>query len=252
MDPYLVRALFRASLRGVRTLRGPASPTLGALLLQPPVFVEECGLSRRPTGAIHDDRRKALFRWADAADAPGGAISHEKLLGMTRRHFRKAVEPAKAGAVLDEAFAALRAFNELLAQSQRSSVSVTRGVVVKASSTFLGSRDGCNIFAYRIHMLNTSEKAVQLRSRHWLLTDGAGEREVAKAGSPGVVGQTPKLLEHAEFEYASNVELTSSTGSIRGSFEFVDTDSGDVFQAVVAPFQLISPPKKGAKGDAAN
>ncbi|KAJ1463024.1 ApaG domain-containing protein [Pelagophyceae sp. CCMP2097] len=201
---------------------------------------------------------------------------------MTRRHFRKAVEPAKAGvrpsrpcraacrrvtqAVLDEAFAALRAFNELLAQSQRSSVSVTRGVVVKASSTFLGafapvparvdrgagSRDGCNIFAYRIHMLNTSEKAVQLRSRHWLLTDGAGEREVAKAGSPGVVGQTPKLLEHAEFEYASNVELTSSTGSIRGSFEFVDTDSGDVFQAVVAPFQLISPPKKGAKGDAAN
>ena len=56
-------------------------------------------------------------------------------------------------------------------------------------------------------------------------------------GSPGVVGQTPRLPPGHHFEYVSGAELGSSDGVISGSYEFAD-DDGIVFDASLSPFAL--------------
>ena len=93
-------------------------------------------------------------------------------------------------------------------------------------------------FAYHIRIANEGDHAVQLLSRHWVITDALGQVEEVRG--PGVVGEQPVLAPGDSFEYSSACPLETPFGSMAGSYRMV-TEHGDSFDAEIAPFQLSQP-----------
>jgi ApaG protein len=93
-------------------------------------------------------------------------------------------------------------------------------------------------FAYHITITNTGAVAAQLISRHWIITDDNGD--VNEVRGLGVVGAQPLLQPNERFEYTSGTLLSTSTGSMRGTYQIVAED-GTQFEAVIAPFTLAVP-----------
>jgi ApaG protein len=90
-------------------------------------------------------------------------------------------------------------------------------------------------FAYTITITNTGEVPAQLISRHWLITNAAGEIEEVKG--LGVVGHQPLLKPGEAFQYTSGCRLRTPTGSMQGSY-FCVAEDGERFEAEIAAFQL--------------
>ncbi|HHN73956.1 MAG TPA: Co2+/Mg2+ efflux protein ApaG [Acidobacteria bacterium] len=122
------------------------------------------------------------------------------------------------------------------------SVSVTRGVRVEVSSRYLAERSqpaqDFYFFAYRIIISNDSSDALQLISRHWIITDGRGQVEQVRGS--GVVGKQPRLQPGEKFEYSSFCPLTTPRGSMRGSY-LMQADQGPSFEVEIASFTLEMP-----------
>lgn len=93
-------------------------------------------------------------------------------------------------------------------------------------------------FAYKILIKNNGTHTAQLMSRHWIITDAFGHSEDVRG--PGVVGLQPRLQPQQTFEYESACPLSTSTGSMRGTYHFID-DNGDTFNIEIPEFFLISP-----------
>ena len=226
-NDLVVRALYRASLRGIRALGDRSLP------LQRLIKHEDWGKFQRLSAQTLDAEREALFPWADESDL--GSLDSKSLLDLVRRRYRETESS------VDDGFAALRAFYDLFAHLDVCSVCETRGIRVQATSRFLGVNNDTKtrVFAYRVRVANVGHpRVLQLRSRHWIVQDLINKTNVTiPKGSPGVVGQTPRLAPGTQFEYVSGTELNSNLGSIGGSFEFA-SDDGDVFDAIVEPFRL--------------
>ena len=90
-------------------------------------------------------------------------------------------------------------------------------------------------FLYTITITNEGEDVVQLLSRHWVITDGAGHIEEVRG--PGVVGEEPVLTPGESFEYTSWTRLATAHGTMRGSF-FCMTDDAQPFDAPIGEFGL--------------
>lgn len=97
---------------------------------------------------------------------------------------------------------------------------------------------GFHFFAYRITIKNVGSTAAQLQSRHWIITDGRGQTEEVRG--PGVVGQQPRIPPGQSFEYESACPLSTSCGSMRGTYHMT-TDEGSAFDIEIPEFYLISP-----------
>ena len=93
-------------------------------------------------------------------------------------------------------------------------------------------------FAYKILIKNNGQQSAQLMSRHWIITDAFGHSEEVRG--PGVVGLQPRILPQQTFEYESACPLSTSTGSMRGTYHFTD-DNGDTFTIDIPEFFLVSP-----------
>ncbi len=119
------------------------------------------------------------------------------------------------------------------------SEAVTRGVRVEVNARYSPEYSDQSrkkwFFLYTIRITNEGAEPVQLRSRHWIITDANGEVEEVRG--PGVVGQQPHLRPGESFEYTSGCPLETSFGSMQGSYEMV-SDGGERFQAEVAGFAL--------------
>lgn len=119
------------------------------------------------------------------------------------------------------------------------SEAVTEGVQVRVTSRYLPQRsspeEGHWFFVYTVRITNTGSVTVQLLSRHWVITDARGHVENVRG--PGVVGATPVLKPGQAFEYTSFCPLTTSSGTMHGTYQMVSEDGGQ-FDAVVAPFLL--------------
>lgn len=94
------------------------------------------------------------------------------------------------------------------------------------------------VFAYTIKIANEGTVTAQLRTRHWVITDGDGRVEEVRG--PGVVGQQPTLKPGEEFEYTSGCVLATPRGEMRGTYQMHRTD-GSQFDATIAPFSLTLP-----------
>lgn len=93
-------------------------------------------------------------------------------------------------------------------------------------------------FAYTVRIENVGTVAAQLKSRHWIITDGNGKREEVKGD--GVVGNQPILRPGEKFEYTSGAVLQTPHGSMQGTYRMV-TEDGRQFEAQIAAFPLTQP-----------
>ena len=122
------------------------------------------------------------------------------------------------------------------------SEATTRGIRVAVVSEYAPDRsrpqDQQWFFLYTITIRNESTETVQLLSRHWIITNATGQTEEVRG--PGVVGEQPVLEPTESFTYTSGCALTTSFGTMEGTYQMV-TPTGDTFDAKIAPFTLSEP-----------
>jgi ApaG protein len=122
------------------------------------------------------------------------------------------------------------------------SQSTTGGIKVSVKAVYVPEQSSPRmrryVFAYTVKISNEGEAPAQLRSRHWIITDGDGRIEEVKG--PGVVGQQPFLNPGDHFEYTSGCVLTTPRGEMRGTYQMHRPD-GSAFDAEIAPFALTLP-----------
>lgn len=94
------------------------------------------------------------------------------------------------------------------------------------------------VFAYTITISNTGQTAAQLISRHWVITDA--NHAVQEVRGLGVVGEQPLLRPGESFEYTSGTSLSTSVGTMKGSYRMVAED-GHQFDAEIPEFLLSAP-----------
>ena len=99
-------------------------------------------------------------------------------------------------------------------------------------------RDKRYVFAYTIRIANEGDGTLQLKTRHWIITDGDGKIEEVRGD--GVVGAQPTLRPGQHFEYTSGCVLATPRGSMRGTYRMHRPD-GTHFDATIAPFALALP-----------
>jgi ApaG protein len=123
-----------------------------------------------------------------------------------------------------------------------SSNATTDGVRVTVKPAFWPERSqpqaGQFAFTYTVQIANVGDATVQLRSRHWIITDGNGRVEEVRG--EGVVGKQPKLEPGQAFEYTSWAMLRTPFGSMRGTYSMERPD-GQTFDARIAEFALTMP-----------
>ncbi|RUN76835.1 Co2+/Mg2+ efflux protein ApaG [Sphingomonas sp. TF3] len=121
-------------------------------------------------------------------------------------------------------------------------VAETRGVIVRVAVSFLPEQSeperGRWFWAYHIRLENAGPQAVQLLTRHWVITDGRGARHSVEG--EGVIGEQPLLAPGESFDYVSGCPLSTSTGSMLGSYHMMGED-GSGFDVEIPKFALIAP-----------
>ena len=122
------------------------------------------------------------------------------------------------------------------------SEATTRGVRVQILARYSPERSQPSgnkwFFLYTVTIVNESAETVQLLTRHWVVTDGAGH--IDEVRGPGVVGKQPTLAPGESFEYTSGWPLPAPFGVLEGTYEMV-TALGERFDAKVAPVALSEP-----------
>jgi ApaG protein len=122
------------------------------------------------------------------------------------------------------------------------STALTNGIMVTVKSEYIPERSSLSsrqfAFAYTVRIENQGAETAQLRSRHWIITDGNGS--VQEVRGDGVVGAQPVLRPGENFEYTSWCVLATPSGTMRGTYQMV-TDRGQSFDADIAPFRLALP-----------
>ncbi len=119
---------------------------------------------------------------------------------------------------------------------------MTDGITVRVAVSFLPEQSrieaGKWFWAYHIRIENHSERAVQLLSRHWRITDGRGA--INYVDGDGVVGEQPLLQPGRSHDYVSGCPLMTPTGSMEGHYTFRD-EAGALFEAAIPFFPLTAP-----------
>jgi ApaG protein len=119
---------------------------------------------------------------------------------------------------------------------------VTRNVEVKVTPRFLPERSSHEqsyyFWSYTIEITNLGRETVQLKTRHWRITDAFGRLQEVRGA--GVVGEEPVLPPGAAFEYTSGVPLPTPSGFMVGTYGMV-ASSGERFDIEIPAFSLDSP-----------
>jgi ApaG protein len=122
---------------------------------------------------------------------------------------------------------------------------VTRQIEVKVTPRFLPDRsspeNGYFFWAYTITLTNHGGETVQLKTRHWRITDANGRLQEVRGD--GVVGEQPVLKPGENFEYTSGVPLPTPSGFMTGTYGMVSA-AGEMFDIEVPAFSLDTPQRE--------
>ena len=122
------------------------------------------------------------------------------------------------------------------------STAITEGIRVTVESMYVSEQSAPRaqryVFAYKVKIANEGTEAAQLRTRHWVITDGNGKVEEVRG--PGVIGKQPLLRPGEQFEYTSGCVLQTPRGEMHGTYQMHRPD-GRAFDAEIAPFALALP-----------
>jgi len=118
----------------------------------------------------------------------------------------------------------------------------TGEVTVRVSVSYLPEQSeparGRWFWAYHIRIENDGTSAVQLLTRHWVITDGRGARHSVEG--EGVVGEQPMIEPGASYDYVSGCPLATPTGAMQGTYRMVGED-GASFDVAIPRFTLLAP-----------
>jgi ApaG protein len=119
---------------------------------------------------------------------------------------------------------------------------ITRMIAVTVEPRYLPDRSEPErrqyFWAYTVDIENRGKKAVQLKRRHWIITDGRGGKQEVKG--PGVVGEEPIIAPGESFRYTSGCPLDTPDGFMAGSYTMIGED-GDTFDVEIPTFSLDLP-----------
>jgi len=120
--------------------------------------------------------------------------------------------------------------------------STTSDVTVSVETTYLDHEsqpdENVYVWAYKVRIENNGAHTVQLRTRHWKITDAYGRTQ--EVHGPGVVGEQPVLKPGDTFEYTSGTPLPTPSGIMVGSYSMELTD-GKTFDVAIPAFSLDTP-----------
>ena len=123
--------------------------------------------------------------------------------------------------------------------------STTSDVTVSVETTYLDHEshpeDNVYVWAYKVRIENNRPDTVQLRARHWKITDAYGRTQEVKG--PGVVGEQPVLKPGASYEYTSGTPLPTPSGIMVGSYS-MEAPDGKLFDVDIPAFSLDAPGDK--------
>ena len=119
---------------------------------------------------------------------------------------------------------------------------VSRGIEVKVTPRFLPDHsspdNGYYFWAYTVTLTNLGRETVQLKTRHWRITDALGRLQEVRGA--GVIGKEPVLRPGEDFEYTSGVPLPTPSGFMNGTYGMV-TETGEPFDIDIPAFSLDIP-----------
>ena len=185
-----------------------------------------------------DMRRKNRF--VELMERAAGALVHSAIELVADA--RRAVEnrPADPTPAQPSPSRPLKRATATIAEPTSSAL--TEGIRVTVQSLYLPDQsmphDAQYVFAYTVAISNVGATTAQLRTRHWIITNGKGE--VEEVAGDGVVGEQPRLAPGQSFQYTSGCVLTTPVGTMHGTYQMA-RDDGAYFDAAIAPFALASP-----------
>jgi ApaG protein len=119
---------------------------------------------------------------------------------------------------------------------------ITRGIAVTVEPAYLEANSSPGnsqyLWAYRVTIENQGRETVQLRSRHWMITNARGELTEVKGA--GVIGQQPFLKPGESYTYTSGAHLNTPSGMMGGSYQ-MENDRGERFDIEIPTFSLDCP-----------
>jgi ApaG protein len=122
---------------------------------------------------------------------------------------------------------------------------VTRNIEVSVAPRFMPERSSAEksyfFWAYTIEITNRGPETVQLKTRHWRITDAHGRLQEVRGA--GVIGEEPVLNPGQSFEYTSGVPLPTPSGFMTGTYGMV-SGSGERFDIDIPAFSLDSPDER--------
>lgn len=122
---------------------------------------------------------------------------------------------------------------------------VTRSIVVEVEPFYVEERSDPErsryFWAYRVTIENRSDEFVQLLSRYWHITDGAGRVEEVRGA--GVVGDQPELNPGDSYQYTSGCPLSTSSGIMVGRYT-MRNDRDELFDVDIPAFSLDMPDER--------
>lgn len=92
------------------------------------------------------------------------------------------------------------------------------------------------VHSYTITIENTSDHAVQLLSRHWIIMDG--KRAVKEVRGQGVIGEQPIIRPGESHTYSSWTPISTDIGKMSGSYEMIRLVDNERFDMRVPVFSL--------------
>lgn len=124
-------------------------------------------------------------------------------------------------------------------------VAMTAGITVRVSVNFMAEQSrieaGRWFWVYHIRIENGRDETVQLRTRHWRISDAHGMVNIVDG--EGVVGETPVLQPGQSHDYVSGCELTTHHGAMEGHYTFAH-DDGNLFEVAIPHFTLEAPAER--------
>lgn len=120
--------------------------------------------------------------------------------------------------------------------------STTDKVTVSVEPTYLTQESSPDqhiyVWAYKVRIENNSPEELQLKTRHWKITDAYGR--VQEVHGSGVVGEQPVLKPGASFEYTSGTPLSTPNGIMVGSYA-MQMANGTLLDVAIPAFSLHTP-----------
>jgi ApaG protein len=119
----------------------------------------------------------------------------------------------------------------------------TAGITITVNPFYLDDQSSPEqshfVWAYHVRIENNGSRTVQLRNRHWRITDSRGRTQEVRGA--GVVGEQPVLRPGDSFEYTSGTPLPTPSGIMAGSYQMEASDTGEQFDVKIPSFSLDSP-----------